>query len=30
MNPKETIKKNLKRRSEFVDQVPIHQGLPCK
>ena len=28
MNPKETIKKNLKRRSEFVDQVPIHQGLP--
>ena len=28
MDPKETIKKNLKRRSEFVDRVPIHQGLP--
>ena len=28
MNPKETIKKNLKRRSEFVDKVPIHEGIP--
>ena len=28
MNPKETIKKNLKRRSEFVDKVPVHQGIP--
>ena len=28
MDPKKTIKKNLKRRSEFVDRVPIHQGLP--
>ena len=28
MDPKETIKKNLKRRSEFVDRVPIHQGMP--
>ena len=28
MNPKETIKKNLKRRSEFVDIVPIHEGVP--
>jgi len=28
MDPKETIKKNLKRRSEFVDKVPIHQGMP--
>ncbi len=28
MNPKKTIKKNLKRRSEFVDIVPLHQGIP--
>ena len=28
MDPKETIKKNLKRRSEFVDIVPIHEGIP--
>ena len=28
MNPKETIKKNLKRRSEFVDQVSLHNGIP--
>jgi len=28
MNPKETIKKNLERRSEFVDVVPIHKGVP--
>ena len=28
MNPKETIKKNLKRRSEFVDIVPIHENVP--
>jgi radical SAM protein with 4Fe4S-binding SPASM domain len=28
MDPKETIKKNLKRRSEFVDVVPIHKGVP--
>ncbi len=28
MDPKETIKKNLKRRSEFVDKVPKHQGMP--
>ena len=28
MDPKETIKKNLKRRSEFVDIVPIHENLP--
>ena len=28
MNPRETIKKNLKRRSEFVDIVPIHEGVP--
>jgi radical SAM protein with 4Fe4S-binding SPASM domain len=28
MNPKETIKKNLDRRSEFVDIVPIHEGIP--
>ena len=28
MDPKETIKKNLKRRSEFVDIVPIHEGVP--
>ena len=28
MDPKETIKKNLKRRSEFVDIVPIHKGVP--
>ena len=28
MDPKETIRKNLKRRSEFVDIVPIHEGVP--
>ena len=28
MDPTETIKKNLKRRSEFVDIVPIHEGIP--
>ncbi len=28
MDPKETIKKNLKRRSEFVDIVPLHEGVP--
>lgn len=28
MNPKETIKKNLKRRSEFVDLVPFHEDTP--
>ncbi len=28
MNPKETIKKNLKRRSEFVDIVHIHENFP--
>ena len=28
MNPKETIKKNLNRRSEFVDQVSLHNGFP--
>ena len=28
MDPKETIKKNLQRRSEFVDVVPIHKGIP--
>ncbi len=28
MDPKETIKKNIKRRSEFVDIVPIHEGIP--
>jgi radical SAM protein with 4Fe4S-binding SPASM domain len=28
MDPKETIKKNLQRRSEFVDVVPIHKGVP--
>ena len=28
MNPKETIKKNLERRSEFVDRVPFHEGIP--
>ena len=28
MDPKETIKKNLKRRSEFVDVVPIHEKFP--
>ncbi len=28
MNPKETIKKNLKRRSEFIDRVPLHKGMP--
>ena len=28
MDPKNTIKKNLKRRSEVVDVVPIHRGVP--
>lgn len=28
MNPKETIKKNLKRRSEFVDIVPFYKNTP--
>ena len=28
MSPKETIKKNLKRRSEVVDVVPTNQGIP--
>tara|TARA_B100000902_G_scaffold397695_1_gene462259 strand:- start:89 stop:958 length:870 start_codon:yes stop_codon:yes gene_type:complete len=28
MDPKETIKKNLKRRSEFVDIVSFHEGVP--
>ena len=28
MDPKQTIKKNLKRRSEFVDVVSIQKGLP--
>ena len=28
MDPKETIKKNLKRRSEFVDVVPVHNDFP--
>tara|TARA_B100001540_G_scaffold253503_1_gene230153 strand:- start:1349 stop:2215 length:867 start_codon:yes stop_codon:yes gene_type:complete len=28
MDPKETIRKNLKRRSEFVDVVPFHEGVP--
>ena len=28
MDPKATIKKNLQRRSEFVDVVPIHKGVP--
>tara|TARA_B100000768_G_C11283429_1_gene380231 strand:+ start:2344 stop:3219 length:876 start_codon:yes stop_codon:yes gene_type:complete len=28
MNPKDTIKKNIKRRSEIVDLVPLHQGVP--
>ena len=26
--PKNTIKKNLKRRSEVVDIVPIHRSVP--
>ncbi len=28
MEPKETIKKNLKRRSETVDKVSMHNGVP--
>lgn len=28
MDPKETIKKNLKRRSETVDVVTLNQGIP--
>tara|TARA_B100000686_G_scaffold198632_1_gene205466 strand:- start:265 stop:1137 length:873 start_codon:yes stop_codon:yes gene_type:complete len=28
MNPKETIKKNLERRSESVDVVTLHKGVP--
>ena len=28
MDPKATIKKNLKRRSEFVDIVDLHKGVP--
>ena len=28
MNPKETIKKNINRRSEFVDLVPMYKGMP--
>ena len=28
MDPKNTIKKNLKRRSEVVDIVPIHRSVP--
>ena len=28
MNPKETIKTNLKRRSEVVDVVELHKGVP--
>lgn len=28
MDPKETIKKNLKRRSESVDVVTLHKGFP--
>ena len=28
MDPKETIKKNLKRRSEFVDVVEMHNDIP--
>lgn len=28
MDPKETIKKNLKRRSETVDVVSLHNGVP--
>ena len=28
MDPKQTIKKNLQRRSKFVDVVPIHKGVP--
>ena len=28
MDPKETIKKNIKRRSDFVDVVHMHKDLP--
>ena len=28
MDPKETIKKNIKRRSEFVDVVELHNDIP--
>ncbi|MAJ86275.1 MAG: hypothetical protein CL687_04900 [Candidatus Pelagibacter sp.] len=28
MDPKETIKKNIKRRSEFVDIVEMHNNIP--
>ena len=28
MNPKETIKKNLERRSKFVDVLPLNEGIP--
>ncbi len=28
MDPKETIKKNIKRRSEFVDVVEMHNNIP--
>ncbi len=28
MDPKETIKKNLERRSDFVDVVSIHESVP--
>ena len=28
MDPKETIKKNLKRRSEFVDVVELYNDVP--
>ena len=28
MDPKETIKKNLKRRSDFVDVVSFHEDIP--
>tara|TARA_B110000967_G_C18880571_1_gene560821 strand:+ start:95 stop:964 length:870 start_codon:yes stop_codon:yes gene_type:complete len=28
MDPKETIKKNIKRRSDFVDVLNMHKGVP--
>jgi radical SAM protein with 4Fe4S-binding SPASM domain len=28
MDPKETIKKNIERRSKFVDLVPLHKNFP--
>ena len=28
MDPKETIKKNLERRSDFVDVVSFHEDIP--